>query len=204
MARTDPIAEPADAELLKCAAAGDRDAFAAIYRRNQERIYRFARLMTGSSCAAEDVTQEVFVTLMSDIDRYAPDRAALGTYLYAVARNIARARIRRERRFVELDAAVTPSSQGDKADPIRHLAEAEQATRLRRALATLPSRYREVVILCDVHGVSYAEAARIVGVAIGTIRSRRHRGRQMLVDRWRRLEDQPLRRWSTAAARCLA
>src|SRR4029453_9043270 len=123
MPRTDPIAEPADAEQLKCASAGDRDAFAAIYRRHQERIYRFARLMTGSSCAAEDVTQEVFVTLMGDIDPYVPARAALGTYLYAVARNIARARIRRERRFVELDAAVSPFSQVDTAARLAPLLE---------------------------------------------------------------------------------
>ena len=68
--------DPDDADLMRRAAHGDRDAFAALYRRHQARVYRFARLMTGSSTAAEDIVQEVFLVVMRDAARYDPARRA--------------------------------------------------------------------------------------------------------------------------------
>jgi RNA polymerase sigma-70 factor, ECF subfamily len=170
---------PADLELVRRAAAGDREAFAAIYERHRTVVYRFARLMSGSNSTADDVTQEVFVTLIRTLPSYEPQRASLLTYLYGVARNVTRNRLRRDRRFVALDAAAgTPCSSAD--DPHDAAARAQERALLRRAILSLPSRYREVIILSDVQGLAYAEAASILQVPVGTVRSRLSRGRQMM------------------------
>jgi RNA polymerase sigma factor (sigma-70 family) len=173
---------PSDVELVQRAAAGDRAAFAAIYERHRTVVYRFARLMSGSDATAEDVTQEVFVTLIHTMVTYEPQRAGLLTYLYGIARNVTRNRLRRDRRFVALDtAAAVPSPAPD--DPHDAASRTEERTLLRRAVLSLPSRYREVIILSDVHGLAYAESARILHVPVGTVRSRLSRGRQMLAAR---------------------
>jgi RNA polymerase sigma factor (sigma-70 family) len=171
-----------DAALVRRAAAGDRDAFAAIYERHRTVVYRFARLMSGSDATAEDVTQEVFVTLIHTLPTYEPQRAGLLTYLYGVARNVTRNRLRRERRFVALDTAAEPAS-ARADDPHDAASRAQERALLRRAILALPSRYREAIVLSDVHGLAYAEAARILHVPVGTVRSRLSRGRQMLAIR---------------------
>jgi RNA polymerase sigma-70 factor (ECF subfamily) len=170
-----------DVELVQRAAAGDRAAFAAIYERHRTVVYRFARLMSGSDATAEDVTQEVFVTLMHTIPTYEPQRAGLLTYLYGVARNVTRNRLRRDRRFVALETAASASAPTD--DPHDAASRAQERELLRRAILSLPSRYREAIILSDVHGLTYAETARVLHVPVGTVRSRLSRGRQMLAAR---------------------
>lgn len=173
-----PVEMP-DVELVRRAAAGDRQAFAEIYQRHRMIVFRFARLMSGSDATADDVTQEVFVTLIRTLPSYEPQRAGLLTYLYGVARNVARNRLRRDRRFVALDtAASTPTPGGD--DPHVVVSRAQELIRLRRAILALPSRYREVVIMADVQGLPYAEAARVLHVPVGTVRSRLSRGRQLI------------------------
>ena len=172
---------PSDVELVQRAAAGDRAAFAAIYERHRAVVYRFARLMSGSDATAEDVTQEVFVTLIHTMPTYEPQRAGLLTYLYGVARNVTRNRLRRDRRFVALETAAAASAPAD--DPHDAASRAQERALLRRAILSLPSRYRETVILSDVHGLTYAEAARVLHIPVGTVRSRLSRGRQMLATR---------------------
>ena len=143
--------------------------------------------MTGSSPAAEDVVQEVFLALMKDAARYDAGRAALTTYLFGMARRVTRRRLLRERRFVELmnagdgakDVAPNASEALERSDTLQ---------RLRDAILSLPSRYREVVILCDLEGVTYETAAASIGCAIGTIRSRLHRARQLLATKLRRTD----------------
>ena len=180
--------EPTDADLMRRTAAGDRDAFAAVYRRHHASIFRFARLMTGSNSVAEDVVQEVFLVLMRDSSRYAPERAMLSTYLFGIARHYTRRRLARERRFVGLNDSdcngpKEPAVPGSIADDVIRECELK---RLRRAVLALPSRYREAIVLCDLQDVSYAEAAATLGCAIGTIRSRLHRARQLLANKLQR------------------
>jgi RNA polymerase sigma-70 factor, ECF subfamily len=197
--------EPADAELVRRALAGERDAFEGIYRRYHAVVYRFARMMSGSAAVAEDVTQEVFVALMRDLGRYEPQRAGLATYLYGVARNVTRARLRKEQRFVNLDEV-----SGDATEPVgpdnpsEALAHSQDLLRLRRAIVSLPSRYREAVILCDLHDLSYAEAAAVLGSPVGTVRSRLHRARSLLAQRFHSRESCSRRHVPGSVARCLA
>src|SRR5262245_33750483 len=98
-----PASGQADGDLMQRTAQGDRDAFAAIYRRHHALIFRFARLMIGSSEAAEDVVQEVFLGVMRGAARYDPSRSTLTTYLYGAARHQVRRRLLRDRLFVSID-----------------------------------------------------------------------------------------------------
>ena len=162
--------DPADADLMRRTAQGDRDAFAALYRRHHAIVYRFARLMTGSTSAAEDIVQEVFLVVMRDAGRYDATRAALTTYLYGVARHQTRRRLARDRHFVAFDGNGTEACPPVDDDPAATIERRESLQRLRRAIVSLPRKYREVIVLCDLQDVTYADAAAVLGCAIGTIR----------------------------------
>lgn len=181
----DTASGASDQELLQRTAAGDRDAFAAIYQRHHAAIYRFARLMTGSGPLAEDVVQEVFLVLMRNAAHYDASRAALSTYLYGVARRHTRRRLARERRFVafEDDETLRHRTTEDRPPEIERR---DELMRLRRAILGLPSRYREVLVLCEIHDVSYTDAAATIGCAVGTVRSRLHRARRLLGEKMQR------------------
>jgi RNA polymerase sigma-70 factor (ECF subfamily) len=169
-----------DLALVRGTAGGDREAFATLYRRHHGAVYRFARLMTGSSSIAEDVVQEVFLVLMKDAARYDAGRAALTTYLFGMARRVARRRLLRERRFVGIGASDGAARWGVAPDASAGLEHSDALRQLRCAILSLPPRYREVVILCDLEDVSYDAAAASIGCAVGTIRSRLHRARRLL------------------------
>ena len=188
--------DPPDSDLVARARRGEREAFALLYRRHQAFVYRFARGMTGSSALAEDVVQDVFLALMRDLDRYEPDRAPLRTYLFGSARNLARYKARGLWRLLSLDEAADAVGQDD---PAAALASTEEARHLRQCLGALPAKYREVIVLCDLQEVNYADTASMLGMPIGTVRSRLHRGRQLLLERLRRRQGEGV----PAANRCV-
>jgi RNA polymerase sigma-70 factor (ECF subfamily) len=166
--------------------AGDEAAFTLLYRRRSAGVYRFALQMSGSEAVAEDVTQEVFLALMSDATRFDAARGSLSSYLYGIARNHVLRRLERERPFVQMaenaeDGEVHVELWAADADPHDELARAEMIGRLRQAVLALPEHYREVVVLCDLHEMSYVEAAHALGCAVGTVRSRLHRARSLLL-----------------------
>jgi len=182
--------DPLDPTVFDRALAGDPDAFARIYRDHHQAVYRFARSMTGNPVAAEDITQEVFVVLFADLARYDPERASFTTYLYGIVRNLSRDRLRRERRFLALDELSPWSARMAYVhDPSDALEDAEVAARVRAAFLRLPVRYREVMALCDLHGLSYAEAAAVTQLSTAAVRSRLHRGRQLLRQRLARFAE---------------
>jgi RNA polymerase sigma-70 factor (ECF subfamily) len=175
-----------DIDLMQRTAAGDRGAFETLYRTHQATVYRFARLMTGSTTIAEDIVQEVFLALMRDASRYDPARASLTTYLYGSARHHTRRRLLRDRFLVRLDDDADLCLATTAATATEELIRQRDVQHLRRAIVRLPARYREVVVLCDLQDVSYADAAQALGCAIGTIRSRLHRARHLLADKLQR------------------
>jgi RNA polymerase sigma-70 factor (ECF subfamily) len=176
-----------DRARLSQAAAGDTEAFAEIYRQYQHVVYRFGYVMTGSEAAAEDIVQETFVALFRDLHRYDPDRASFTTYLYGIVRNLSRERIRRDRRFLPLEVLTGARRSSSAADPATALEGAQLAEQIRQALHNLPARYRELIVLCDLHGMSYAEAAVVAAISTSAVRSRLHRGRQLLRRRLERI-----------------
>jgi RNA polymerase sigma-70 factor (ECF subfamily) len=175
-----------DIDLMQRTAAGDREAFETLYRTHQATVYRFARLMTGSTTIAEDIVQEVFLALMRDASRYDPARASLTTYLYGSARHHTRRRLLRDRLLVRLEDDADLCLATTTATAAEELIRQRDMQDLRRAIVRLPARYREVIVLCDLQDVSYADAAQALGCAIGTIRSRLHRARHLLAEKLQR------------------
>ena len=183
------MTEPTDPDLMARLASGDREALAAIFRRHHSTVYRFSRQMLGSKDAAEDVTQDVFVALTKGAARFDPAKASLTTYLYGIARNLVLQRYKRNRGRLEvnIDAAAVEDEAAfaSGSDPAEALARSQATRHLRRAILTLPVHYREAVVLCELNGLSYEEAATIAGCPVGTVRSRLSRARQLLIQRCR-------------------
>ena len=171
--------DESDDDLVRAIVGGSRDAFAELYRRRRPDVYRFAVHMTGSPAAAEDVTQDVFMAVIQDARRYSPGRAAVVAWLLGIARNHAR-RLARERLAVPLDEVAHDGDLAAQPDPVARITRRQQLALLRAALRSLPVAYREIVVLCDLQERTYAEAADAVGCAVGTVRSRLHRGRALL------------------------
>src|SRR6188508_369539 len=171
-----------DEQLIAAVAAGDREAFAALYRRRRPDVYRFALHMTGVPAAAEDVAQDVFLAVIHEAARYTPGRSGVVAWLLGIARNHARRRLA-ARRFEPMPEA--GGEPGVIADPADAIARGQEAQALRRALGSLPVAYREAVVLCDLQELTYQDAAAAAGCAIGTVRSRLHRGRQILAAKMR-------------------
>jgi RNA polymerase sigma-70 factor, ECF subfamily len=194
----------ADVQLLRRMARGDEEAFAEVYRQKHPAIYRFALHMTGNSSVAEDVTQEVFMALIRDPQRFDPTRGTLRGFLFGVARNHLRKRWEQDRRLVGFDGdpddlrenasvggAFRREASGNGHAPLApatswdEFAAVETVGRVRQAVATLPENYREVVVLCELEELSYEEAASALKCPVGTVRSRLHRARAMLVEKLR-------------------
>jgi RNA polymerase sigma-70 factor (ECF subfamily) len=169
-----------DEELMAAVAAGDREAFGALYRRRRPDVYRFALHMIGVPGAAEDVAQDVFMTLIHEARRYQPGRSGVVPWLLGIARNHARRRLAERRHDPLPEAGREPAVIADPADG---LSKARDVETLRRALRSLPVVYREAVVLCDLQELTYEDAAAAAGCAIGTVRSRLHRGRALLAAR---------------------
>src|SRR5687767_5192695 len=109
-----------DDELIAGIAGGDAAAFAALFQRRRGEVYRFALHMTGSASAADDVTQDVFLTVMRDAARFDPARAPAIAWLCGIARNQARRRRVGDRNLAPLDEGREPAADG--ADPAAELA----------------------------------------------------------------------------------
>jgi RNA polymerase sigma-70 factor, ECF subfamily len=175
-----------DDELLMLMRNGDEQAFVTLYRRRQAGIYRFALHMSGSVTVAEDTTQEVFLALIRDECGFDPERGTLAGYLFGIARKLVLRHLERGRSDVTLDLDSEGSSWPELAvhdDPLLDLTNREGLEALRRAVSALPRRYREVVVLCDLEEVDYADAASVLGCPIGTVRSRLHRARGLLLEK---------------------
>jgi RNA polymerase sigma-70 factor (ECF subfamily) len=222
------VTELTDDGLVRRLLAGDEDAFALLYKRRQPSIYRFALHMSGNAAVAEDVTQEVFMTLIRDAGRFDPARGTLAGYLFGVARNHLRKRWEQDRRLVPLAGDAdelgpfastsnghsghnghnewNPASNGNGSRNVNsnghyqvptsrdEFASMEAISRVRKAIGTLPENYREVVVLCELEEMSYEETAAALGCPVGTVRSRLHRARAILLEKLR--DAQPVRRIS--------
>jgi RNA polymerase sigma-70 factor (ECF subfamily) len=163
--------ELSEDDLVHLMRKGDEQAFLVLYRRHQGPVFRFALHMSGSRQIAEEVTQEVFLGLLSARGRYDAERGSLQAYLIGVARNYVRGHQRRESVLAPFDADYLAEESPDRADLLA----------LRKALLTIQPKYREVIVLCDLEELSYEEAARHLGCALGTVRSRLHRARAVLL-----------------------
>jgi RNA polymerase sigma-70 factor (ECF subfamily) len=169
--------DAADEELVARLRQGDDIAFDLLYRRRQGSIYRFAYHMTGDLVVAEDVTQEVFLALLSGRANFDASRGSVSAFLFGVARNQVSKRVGRRREIpADEDCAADEDVLGD-------MVRQQTVERVRRAVLSLPPSYREAVVLCDLEESSYEEAASALDCPVGTVRSRLNRGRAMLAQK---------------------
>jgi RNA polymerase sigma-70 factor (ECF subfamily) len=162
-----------DQELLQRMSGGDEEAFATLYHLRQPAVYRYVLHMSANAATAEEITRRP--------GNYDAARGSLASYLFGVARNLLRRRLAEEARQVGLDERTEAETC-----PIEAVERAQEIDLVRRALVSLPWRYREAVSLCELQEVSYDEAARLAGCAVGTIRSRLHRAKALLEAKLRR------------------
>lgn len=174
-----------DDDLLRQMRAGRAEAFAALYRRHQGPVYRFALLRCGSGDTAADIVQECFMGLLGGRFAFDPLRGTLQHFLFGVARILILKHEAARRREAPLpepaedeDEAAEPACEA--GGPLARVLADEAAEEVRRALARLAPHYRDTIILYELHDLSYLEIAAICQVDIGTVRSRLARGRAAL------------------------
>jgi RNA polymerase sigma-70 factor, ECF subfamily len=178
-----------DEQLLRMMQAGDENAFTTLYRRRQGNIYRFVLEMSGSAPLAEDVTQEVFMALIRESRGFDPSRGSLCGYLLGMARHHALRLLKRDQTYVLAPQAEEGGREwGDAApgsgeDPHSAMSRRETVRSVRQAILSLPEHYREAVVLCDLNEMSYEDTASVLGCSVGTVRSRLHRGRALLLQK---------------------
>jgi RNA polymerase sigma-70 factor (ECF subfamily) len=174
--------------------SGDTQAFAALYDRRQGGVYRYALRMTGSESLAEDVTQDVFLALIKDSGQYDDTRGTVKAYLYGMARHRVLRRLQRDRTMVSIEARQDDDRGAMDQhllatdDPFSDLAREEIVELVRQAVLSLPANFREVIVLCHLQEMNYAEVAAVIDCPVGTVRSRLSRARTMLVEKLKMLQ----------------
>jgi RNA polymerase sigma-70 factor (ECF subfamily) len=200
-----PRSQVSDEVLLDRMRDGDEEAFASLYRRRHPDIYKFVFGMSNSRNITEDVTQEVFINLIRHADRFDPSRGSVRSFLYGVARNCLLQHFERERPYVPYEEKIPENGfstlqnalRPETNNPLADLTTAEMVDELRKAVLALPLKYREAVVLCDLQEMDYVQAAAVIGCPIGTVRSRLHRGRDLLLQKLKSavaVNDTPIRK----------
>ncbi len=175
-----------DGELLQRCRRGDEDAWRELVARHTRKVFGVAYRFLGRVDEAEDVTQDVFVKVYLSLDRYQPQEGSFGAWLATVARNhvIDHYRRRREERLRRLeDPAIIDFMASADEGQQQGLERNERVLFVRRGLKALPAELREPIVLCDLRGLSYDEAAATLGIPLGTVKSRINRGRLELAKR---------------------
>ena len=166
------LLERTDRELMQLHLAGDPDAFGEIFRRHKDRMWAVAMRTCGNRELAADAVQDAFISAFRRSASYRGD-AAVTTWLHRIVVNACLDRLRRERPTSELP-------EFDLTDGKDAHSQLETRLDVHAALASLPEAQRAALILVDMHAVPVAEAAEILGVAEGTVKSRCSRGRTAL------------------------
>ena len=181
----DPLSTPTDEQLLAEHLAGRPERFAQLVRRHSDELFRFLARFTGNSATADDLVQEVFLQVYQSAGSFDPSRR-FKPWLFTIAANKARdlLRSRRRRPEVPLDAGVAneaPEGQtfldflADESLPPPGAASLEeQRAFVRKVMSEMPQRLREVLILSYYHGFPYKQIAEILGIPLGTVKSRLH------------------------------
>ncbi len=183
----DPRQELTDEELLALVCAGEREAFRILVERYEEKAVHTARAIVGSTETAREVTQEAFLKVYAHRHRFDPKRR-FSSWFYRILRNQAVDRVRRQ-------APGTPGSavelvgdwDGQSPGPVREVSRQERREAVRRILEDLPAKFRMVLALRDLEGLSCGEIAERTGTTAGTVRWRLHHARKLFREQWERV-----------------
>jgi RNA polymerase sigma-70 factor (ECF subfamily) len=180
-----------DHRLITECLEGNTDAFGALVRRYQERLYNTVYRLVDNAEDAQDVVQEVFLNAYQSLDSFKGD-SQFFTWVYRIAVNTAISHRRKKRVVVSIDAAgngepgLEPADPSEQSRPEHALERSEEERRVRRALSRLSPEHRAVLVMKDMEGQKYEAMAEVLRVPVGTIRSRLHRPGWNCVNSWRR------------------
>ena len=175
-----PATQPAQPEQNAQAAQWNLPTWEDIVRSHSARVYRLAYRLTGNPHDAEDLTQEVFVRVFRSLSSYTP--GTFEGWLHRITTNLFLDSARRKQRirFEGLPDEMVYRLAGREPTPAEAFDDSHLDDDVQAALKALPPEYRAAVVLCDIEGFSYEEIAATLGVKLGTVRSRIHRGRAQL------------------------
>jgi len=168
-----------DAELVRRIGAGEEAAFRLLVAGHLPRLHALARRMLGSAAEADEITQETFLRAWRQARDWRPGRARFDTWLHRVALNLCRDRLRRRREV----AMAEPPEQVDPATGAdRRLEQEESVASVRAAIARLPPRQREAIMLHNYQELSNTETAAVLGISVEALESLLARARRSLRD----------------------
>lgn len=180
-----------DQKLVRMAQSGDAAAVSELYARYQRRVLNYLYRFTGSRETAEDLTQETFIRVVRNLGRYRPT-GSVAAWIFRIAKNLALNGIRDRKGKEELLLDAPKEREGGdemtlmeiiadtRPSPAQEAGRSEVEEAVQKALLELPPVFREAVLLCDLQGCAYKEAAKILGCPIDTAASRLARGRARL------------------------
>ncbi|MNF52173.1 ECF RNA polymerase sigma-E factor [compost metagenome] len=171
-------------QLIQQAQAGNRQAFGALMQRNQARVFQFVRRLCAGGDEALDITQDTFLKAYLALGKWRPE-ARFQTWLLQIARNTTLDALRQQRR--QPCAALEDCARlvSPVASPEQQLAGAQRLALLERLLARLPLEHREILLLREVEGLTYAELATTLEIQPGTVKSRLARAREAMLSSYR-------------------
>ena len=171
-----------DAEDLERIRRGEPSGAASLFEKYSASLLRFSDRMLPCRADAEEITQEVFIKMITRVEQY-DGSAPVASWLFAIAANACRDRLRKGRRAsISIDAVAEPS---DTSQPVEHrLLDEERKRAVRRALSLLSGEQREALILARYHGMPYAEIARTLRISEGAVKTRIFRAMETLKARF--------------------
>lgn len=172
LSRVDDVG-PVD-DLVERARAGDAEAFGLLYDRYHAPVFRYLAARVRDRAEAEDMAAEVFVEVAQRIGRFRGGGPDFVSWLFTIARNDVRDRLRRARRRV-VEPVEEPPPAGEVEDPVDSVALRLEADRVRGALEALTDDQRQVLLLKFAGGLSNAEVASVLGKPVGAVKSLQHR-----------------------------
>lgn len=172
-----------DGQLIRRIHAGESEAFELLVVKYQEKVFRLIRRLVGNRDQVEDLAQEVFIRAYRSLGSFKGE-SSFYTWLYKIAlntcRNYYRSQGRRPEGSMVEGESVLESIQAEGNSPEREAFRSEFWDAVKDSLHSLPSEQREAIVLCDLEGLSYEEMAEVIGIPVGTVRSRVFRGRRSL------------------------
>lgn len=179
---SDALAPASDAELIERTQAGDTRAFGLLVDRHKDAMVNYLTKLTGSREEAEDYAQEAFLRLYERCASYR-ERGYFKAYLYRIATNLVRSAERRRNRWKVVHALISTNGHHSEPRQQQRVLASEIGSHLKRAVSELPLRYRVPLVLYEVDEWPYRRIAEFLGCREGTVKSRIHRGRNMIRER---------------------
>lgn len=182
-----------DDSLVERFKGGDEAAFDQIYQRYRNRIYSYVRRMLRNNPRAEDITQEVFVRVYVSITTYRPE-GLFNAWIYRIATNLSRNELRKNRNIVQVSLSESIPSKDDNLSLIDLIGDESQSPdelmkrkemqeTMERVLESMPEMHKEAIVLCVIEGLSYEEAAAVIGINSKAVSTRLSRARKMFIEK---------------------